>query len=32
MNSICKGIKSYLHEVPDIDVVVCNIPKHSMGK
>ena len=23
LNSICKGIKLYLHEVPDIDVAVC---------
>ena len=24
LNSACKGIKLYLHEVPDIDIAVCN--------
>jgi len=25
LNSVCNGIKLYLHEVPDIDVVVSNV-------
>ena len=24
LNSVCKGIKLYLHEVPDYDIAVCN--------
>ena len=24
LNSVCKGIKFYLHEVPDIDIAVYN--------
>ena len=24
LNSLCKGVKLYLHEVPDINIVVCN--------
>ena len=24
LNIVCKGIKLYLHEVPDIDVLVCS--------
>ena len=24
LNSVCKGIKLYLHEIPDIDVAVCS--------
>jgi len=24
LNSGCKGIKLYLHEVPDTDIAVCN--------
>ena len=24
LNSVCKGIKLYLHEIPHIDVAVCS--------
>jgi hypothetical protein len=27
LNLLCKGIKLYLHKVPDIEVAVCNAPK-----
>ena len=25
LNSVCKSIKLYLHEVPEINVAVCNV-------